>query len=92
MEKPGGKGMAAMTERERRVQWFQEARFGMFLSIPIRCRTRTTPFWKLNINRIGVFPEAEKQALAIKSVLCYDNRNHERRYGRASTGIRRNVP
>ena len=28
MEKPGGKGMAAMTERERRVQWFQEARFG----------------------------------------------------------------
>lgn len=30
MEKLGGKGMAAMTERERRVQWFQEARFGMF--------------------------------------------------------------
>ena len=31
IERPGGKGTAAMTEREQRVQWFQEARFGMFL-------------------------------------------------------------
>lgn len=34
MEKPGGKGMAAMTERERRVQWFQEARFGTVPQYP----------------------------------------------------------
>lgn len=67
-----------MTEREKRIPWFQAARFGTVpqYPCPLPDPIDTVLEIEYKLDRKNGFSGAEKQALAIKSVLCYDNRKY----------------